>query len=227
MFSPGALWDWPMDQTRQFLADPLNSDQIRLNVLLFVPAGYFLARVRRRPVVCWALLLALSLGVEVLQAVLGVGANDISDVVANALGAGLGTAAAALVSWVRPGERRVAGRHVVGWCGAWLVVVILIVAAAQLLAEQRARHLQEVLTRTFAGSTLADYRRWESEDLVTARVFDVVSPRADGVEQQPDRVVVRYPASVLGAQRCALVTWRDGGVSTAVARGATCTRFLG
>jgi hypothetical protein len=167
---------------------------------------------------------------EMAQAVLGIGANDVSDVLANALGAGLGTAAAAMLAWVRPRSapgRRPDRRHVLGWVGIWVAGAVLIVSSAQLLAAQRARHLQEVLAGAFDGSTLVDYRLWESQDLLPAKVFDIVSPRADGVEQHPDAVMVRYPAAVLGARRCALVSWRADGVSTTVAKGLACTRFLG
>lgn len=229
-FSLAALGSWPTDQTRQFLADPLTSDQIVLNVLLFVPAGYFLVRVRRRPVPSWALLTLFSLVLEPAQALLGIGANDVSDVVANAVGAALGVAAASLLGWLRPPSgdlARPGRRHILGWLGAWASVGVLLVGGAQVLAARRAEELRATLDRGFAGSTLADYRQWESRDLVASTVFDIVSPRADGVEQRPDAVLVRYPAAVLGARWCVLVTWDAQGVSTARSRGSDCSRFLG
>ena len=101
-FSLGTLTEWPTDQMSQLVSDPFSSDQILLNVALFVPAGFFLARLTDRPVISLLVLTGSSLTLEVLQAVLGIGANDVSDVAANAVGAGLGTVSGAGLRWARP-----------------------------------------------------------------------------------------------------------------------------
>jgi hypothetical protein len=68
-----------------------------LNVLLFVPAGLFLALLLRRPVTALVLCVALSLLVECYQSALTTRVGSFTDVVANGLGAAVGAGAAAVL----------------------------------------------------------------------------------------------------------------------------------
>jgi len=223
---PQALTQWPMDQTQQVLSDPFASTQVLLNVLLYAPVGLLLARVTGRPLMSWGALAVASLLVEMLQALLGAGANDLSDVAANAVGAAVGTACAALLVWARPGAaERSSRRHMVEWAGGWAAGLALTVGTAHLLAQQRADQLRGTLAETFRGTTLTDYQRWQTGDLLEQRVFAAVTPRADASDSTANAVTVRYPASVLGVHRCVLVTWRAAGVSIAVDAGSPCTRL--
>lgn len=65
-----------------------------LNVVLFVPLGFFLALLLRRPVRAALLCAVLSLGIECYQAALTSRVGAFADVVANSLGAGIGALAA-------------------------------------------------------------------------------------------------------------------------------------
>lgn len=78
-----------------------------LNVLLFVPLGFFLALLLRRPVTAALACVVLSVGIECYQSSLTTRVGDFTDVVANGLGAAAGAVAATLVLLVwRPGSRR-------------------------------------------------------------------------------------------------------------------------
>jgi hypothetical protein len=95
-----------------------------LNVLLFVPLGLFLGVLLRRPVTAAVAATALSLGIECYQAALTTRVGSLADVVANAVGAGIGAVAAALFlvgqralrdrAGAAPGAR---GRP--AWTGTW------------------------------------------------------------------------------------------------------------
>lgn len=63
------------------------------NIALYLPAGYVLASVTRRPWLSWLGLLGLSLVIETVQAGLGTRIADVGDVYANSLGALIGAAA--------------------------------------------------------------------------------------------------------------------------------------
>ena len=67
------------------------------NVALFVPLGFFLALLLRRPVSAALIAAALSLAIECYQASLSTRVGSFADVVANGVGAVLGAAAALLV----------------------------------------------------------------------------------------------------------------------------------
>ncbi len=62
------------------------------NVAIFVPMGVYLQTFKRRmgAAKCVAVLFAVSLGVEIAQFVLGIGAADIDDILLNTIGGALG-----------------------------------------------------------------------------------------------------------------------------------------
>jgi len=68
-----------------------------LNVVLFVPLGFFLALLLRRPISAALLCVALSLAIECYQAALTTRIATFADVVANGVGAGIGALAAVVV----------------------------------------------------------------------------------------------------------------------------------
>jgi VanZ family protein len=81
-----------------------------LNVLLFLPLGFFLALLLRRPITAALLCVVLSVAIECYQSSLTTRVGSFADVVANGLGAGAGAVLAAviLVVW-RPGSRTPVG----------------------------------------------------------------------------------------------------------------------
>ncbi|HEY6746037.1 MAG TPA: VanZ family protein [Mycobacteriales bacterium] len=77
-----------------------------LNVILFVPLGFFLALLLRRPITAALACVVLSVGIECYQSSLTTRVGDFTDVVANGLGAAAGAVLATLVLLVwRPGSR--------------------------------------------------------------------------------------------------------------------------
>lgn len=71
------------------------------NVLLFLPAGLFVSLLLRRPVLTTVALAVLSFAIECWQSTLTTRVGSFDDVVANALGAAVGAAMAAVVLGVR------------------------------------------------------------------------------------------------------------------------------
>ena len=83
-----------------------------LNVLLFLPLGFFLALLLRRPLTAALLCVVLSLAIECYQSSLTTRVGSFADVVANGLGAVLGALAATVILLVwRPGSRETAPAH--------------------------------------------------------------------------------------------------------------------
>jgi hypothetical protein len=84
-----------------------------LNVVLFVPLGFFLALFLRRPLPAAAAAVLLSLVIECYQASLSTRVGAFPDIVANGVGAVVGATAAALVLALAPTARdRTAGARV-------------------------------------------------------------------------------------------------------------------
>ena len=78
-----------------------------LNVILFVPLGFSLALLLRRPVTAALTCVVLSVAIECYQSSLTTRVGSFADVVANGLGAVAGAIAATLILLVwRPGSRR-------------------------------------------------------------------------------------------------------------------------
>jgi VanZ family protein len=78
-----------------------------LNVLLFLPLGFFLALLLRRPITAAVSCVVLSVAIECYQSSLTTRVGSFADVVPNGLGAAVGAvlATAVLVVW-RPGSRK-------------------------------------------------------------------------------------------------------------------------
>jgi hypothetical protein len=223
---PGLL-DWSPDGWWRATADPLGSTQVFLNVALFVPAGVAWTLLTRRPWRVLAVLGALSVAVEIVQGVTGLGANDVADIVANVGGAAVGTAAALVMGW--PADA-VAGRAVGArrWAIRGTAVVAVGVAAAVLPglgANQRQGGIADEARRHFVGTSLADIDRWNQQDDLMDRVWrGVLSVDADGFSLGDASAAARYPASFLGQRRCVLVVWDGAGASVERGAGPVCER---
>ncbi|KAB7745711.1 hypothetical protein GA707_07360 [Nostocoides sp. F2B08] len=169
--SPDDLW--------RALADPLGSTQMLLNTLLFLPAGLLWTVVTRRPWTVLGALGALSVAIELVQAVTGLGAYDVADIVANVAGTATGVGVAVLAGWVTEG---IGGRVVSRrrwWCRG---VTVAVAAVCALLlpvvgAAQRQAALMDEASRHFEGTTLTDVERWERQGELD-RVCGAVCPPA-------------------------------------------------
>ena len=74
---------------RQLFTNASLRQEIVFNILLFVPLGAILYRLLRRPYVV-AIALAVTIGVETIQYVAGVGLCEFDDIVSNGMGAAIG-----------------------------------------------------------------------------------------------------------------------------------------
>lgn len=216
--SPDILW--------HAVADPLGSTQLLLNILLFVPAGLLWTMVTRRP---WPVLCALgglSVAIELIQAVTGLGAYDLADIVANVAGAATGVGVAVLAGWVTEG---LGGRDVSRgrWWRRGVTVGVAAVCALLLPvvgAAQRQAALMDEASRHFEGTTLTDVERWERDGELERVWRAVPSGYADGFAINAGSATARYPARFLGRRACVLVTWDAAQVDVRRANGTTCSR---
>ena len=227
MDMPGwrGLREWSADGWWRATADPLGSTQVTLNIALFVPAGLAWTLLTRRPLRVVLLLGAASVAIEAVQAVTGLGANDVADIVANIAGSVVGMMAAVMVGWVR---EEMAGRGVANrrWVirGACIAVVGTIAAVAPGLgASQRQATLADEAAERFANTSVADVQNWARNDQLEDLLwFGVLSTDADGFTLDADSARTRYPASFLGAHRCVIVEWDAHGVIVEQRSGAVC-----
>ena len=233
-FSPAGAFQWSPDGWNRISYTPW-SDQVVLNALLFAPAGFAWAIARRRPYVVWLGLTALSLLIELIQGVTGVGAPDVADLIANSVGAAVGaTIAWGVVSFVaarrgaRPGLRVVLTPPALLVVGATVLVVSLTVGA-----DRRQAALVTELESLYRTSSFEQFMRWENAEergkvpLLTKRVFDRTSVRTDGMYYGKSSVTVRFPASFFGIHRCVFAIWAPGSFSVRRSSGSACTKFIG
>ncbi|MFE2296541.1 VanZ family protein [Streptomyces sp. NPDC059452] len=201
-----------------------------MNVALFVPAAFFWTLLTGSPPRVLAAMAGLSFLVECLQAVTGLGANDVADLIANSAGGALGVLVGSLVLRFRrrtDGTLRLSRRQRVLTAGGTAVLVAAAVAGVFLGAEQRQASLERELHGRFAGTGLETYSAWEADDSLYEEVFDAASVLADGTHQREDGVRVRYPASFLGLPRCVFVEWAPGDVAVHRGSGRECSVFMG
>jgi hypothetical protein len=228
-FSLGGLAHWSSAGYDRLSSDPFGSSQFVLNIALFVPAGAAWTWMTRRPGAVAAGLVGGSLLVESVQALTGLGAPDVADLVANSIGALVGVGAAALVSRARghrarlmlsPRRRAIAVVAVLAFGAA--AVTLLFVGA-----DRRQRSVERELRAAFAGTTKTDIDRWNVNNTMLDQVFNAVSVFADGTQYSPGEVKVRYPASFFGMHRCVFVVWTPTSVRFEHRSGDACTEFIG
>jgi hypothetical protein len=219
----GRLGEWSRNGWDRLSTDPLGS-QVALNVALFVPAGAAWTWLLDRPWRVLAGLVAGSFAVELVQAVLGVGAADVADVAANTVGAAIGVGVAVLI---RHASRRPAGtRRLVGWPVITAAGAIVLATGAGLMlgAASRQRSVEDELRQRFATTTKAEVDAVLTDS--TARgadeLFSAISVR-DGTRTTPDVTELRYPATFFGLHRCVFVTWAADTVAFRKASGGACS----
>ena len=235
----GSGWD------RLIARDLLGSSQFLLNIALFVPAGLAWTWLTRRPARTLAGLGALSMLIESVQALTGVGAADIADVVANTIGAALGVATA--MTTMLGLERRGASGQTAGdprrrAVGAAAVVVALIVGLTALLAgaDRRQARIHDELESAFADTSYAEIAAVLQGDTVdpdrldadarfddSEQIFSAISIRADGSRYTEEQIELRWPAVFVGVRRCVYVIWTRTSVEFRDLSGSACTDFIG
>jgi hypothetical protein len=202
--------------------------EVWLNVVLFVPLGLLATLLWRRPLHVLGAAVLLSLLVETVQSV-SVGVADLLDVIANSVGALVGTWLASVLLLARD---TVSSERIDRWIAAWVLCVPLLVLAigwggSALVATTRQDSVVRQLEEAFAGTALADYERWEADDVLAEEVFSLGTPWASGASRADSVARVTFPASFYFAERCVVGTWAAGGFSTERLEGPECTQVVG
>jgi hypothetical protein len=246
MFRPGNALAWVgSGWDRLAHGDLLGSSQFLLNVALFVPAGLAWVWLTRRPGRTLLGLAGLSMLIESVQAVTALGAADITDVVANAVGAAVGVAAFAFCSTgidrsggsdPSPAVGRERGVIAVGAAVTVSATVLVLIGGA----NRHQRGIRHELEHAFSDTSYADLDavlRGNPDDpdrLGTAarfddseQVFGAISVRADGFRYSENRIELRWPAPFFGLRRCVYVTWTPTAVEFNDRSGSACTDFIG
>jgi membrane-associated protease RseP (regulator of RpoE activity) len=225
-FDVGGLFDWSAGAFSYLSRDPLSSSQFQLNVALFVPAGVVWYCLTRRTGRTWAALVLASLLIECIQALTDIGANDLVDLVANSVGALAGVGSGFIVVAVVGDQRReISQRRRFQLVAALIAVIALISVGAFVGASRRQAHVRAVLEERFRGTD------WTEVNELIAADFESVLHAVDGVRADgragSDQIVLRYPATFFGLDRCVYVTWTPQAMEIRSATGGECTRFIG
>ncbi len=223
---PGCLGEWPVAKV---IAGTVGTE-VALNVGLFVPPVLLGTLLWRAP---WRALVVGMLGsasIELVQPLLGVGANDAMDLVANTAGAVIGASAGAVALLVADLIRNRRFELV-----RTLQVVASLALASGLLFgypawaagnKQSAGAAQ--LEQWFAGTKLADYQQdrdgsWGPKIVGFAKTngpMTVAGYRTKTVARE------RFSWNVYFAERCVVAEWSKKGFSTVLQSGAACTATL-
>lgn len=220
------LGDW---QLAKVLAGTVGTD-VLLNVGLFVPPAFLATLLWRAPWRVAGAAVVVSLVVEIAQPLLGIGANDAMDLVANTAGAAIGSSAAAVV-WLiidTLRNRRVDARRAVRVTLSAVACAVVLVGGPAWKATAQQSTVADQLERYFAGTTLADYKahRDASWDVKLTQVAtDIGNPTVVG--RRDDTIArERYTWNFYFAVRCVIAEWTPNGFTTTRMNGAACTQTL-
>jgi hypothetical protein len=202
--------------------------EVWLNVVLFVPLGLLATLLWRRPLRVLGAAVLLSVLVETVQSV-SVGVADLLDVIANSLGALVGTWLAAVLLLARD---TVSSERIERSIAVWVLIVPVVTLAigwggSALVATTRQDSVVRRLEEAFAGTTLADYERWETDDVLAEEVFSLGTPWASSASRADSVARVTFPASFYFAERCVVGTWVPDGFLTERLQGPECSQVGG
>lgn len=225
----GACWEclgqW---QPEKVLAGRVGSD-VWPNVVLFVPVAFFATLLWRAPWRTAGAALLLSVAIEIAQPLLGVGANDLMDVVANTSGALIGAGVGAVVLLVSDALRR----RKVGAGRVARIVLSVGLGAAVLLggpawaASARQAATADQLEQLFAGTTLADYEA--NQDAWGDKLHEVyVASGGPTMNTWYGDGIVRtsFTWNIYFAVRCVFAEWTPDGFAAVPHSGSVCTAPL-
>lgn len=202
-----------------------------LNIALFVPFGLAATLFSRKPARVIAMAAATSFGVEVAQGLFGIGANDITDLVLNTLGAAIGAFVASIGLVIKDSvvARRLDTRRLFR-----LVIVAVIAVGVSLgLSIGGATAIQhsaaDRLAEKFAGMNLADYVN--NEEATDAKLqewwYDYGMPRNDTYYPDSGNVRLRrYTWQFYGTTRCVTARWDADGFAAELGGGLQCAQPL-
>lgn len=224
-FAPSNLISWG-GGVDALSRDPLGSSQFMLNVALFIPAGIVWAWLTRRPLKTLGALAAFSFAMEIVQALTGVGVNDLVDLISNTAGAAIGTgiAAIALQLLSRRTATPLSTRMRTITMAAIAVVVTLVAVGWFGGASARQQRVEEAVREAFAGTNLQEIEQRVEDDAFA--VFSAGGDYSDGSIYLPDSISYRYPATFFSLHRCVYVTWTADAVEFRKAAGSECSDFI-
>lgn len=209
-FGAGVDFSWTLDAGLWSGAISPDAGWV-LNLALFIPAGLFSMLAWRKPSRSIIGLALLSLAIECAQSVMGLGASDPSDLLANTAGAAIGTGLG--VAFVRLGgdgsrQLRGEGRRMVLVVGASLVVVGLAGwVGLRSVADSRRSDLADELEHAFSGTTSNDIVDSLGSESGSDELLSAISVRPDYVGQigTGSEFGARYSIVFLGFRRCVFV----------------------
>ncbi len=219
----GCLGDWGLGRLRSGQA----GTDVALNIVLFVPPAFFGTLLWPAPLRVTGIAALSSLAIEVVQPLIGVGANDAMDLLANTAGALIGAGTATAVRLLRD---LFVGRRVSLARAAKLGVGVAVAAAIGLggpawSASARQAAAAERLEQLFAGSTLADFERHRDttwDDRLTEFFRQSGRPTVVGYRGE-GKALERYTWEVYFAVRCVVAEWTPDGFTTTKLGGGACT----
>lgn len=214
--------DWGLPR---FLNGSLGTEGL-LNVVLFVPAAFFAVLVWRAPLRTVAVAAVSSLMIEVVQPLIGVGVNDVTDLATNVAGAMVGAAAGAATMLIVDStkQRRFLAKRTVAVTVGVVVVAALTLGVPTLLANQRQAQAHTQLTKLYNQTTLSDYRAHADTEWQPQRTaFWVANGTPTEETYVTDTVArTRYTWTTFGVVRCVIGEWTPGGFVVIDAAGLAC-----
>ncbi len=211
----------------------------RLNVALFVPAGIVWSVVTRRPLAVAVGLCGFSFGIETLQALTGLGAADVTDLIANSLGGVIGATATAAAIRFTPGlvpdtsqsassetESRLGSKWVIGIVGATLLTVGALYGGLQAILTTRQSALRDEVEKSYEGLTVEDINAILEEEPSGLNPFFILkagSPDSYQFYGDTRPIEIRYPVDLLGFYRCVFVRLSDSAPEFSNGSGEVCT----
>lgn len=219
------LGRWPLDR---LVSGQVGTD-VALNVALFVPFGLFATLLWKAPLRVTGVSALISLAIEITQALLGSGANDVADVAANTVGAFLGAGLAIAVLLIRDAIRtgHLDTRRLV----TLVLAVVVTVGLALGLSIGGATAIQasgaQQLSTMFAGTTRADYARDEATVTAQLEAFWKANGMPTTDAHSDDSVALaRFTWTFYWTTRCVTARWDLSGFTTDQGSGAQCTQQL-
>lgn len=207
--------------------------EVWLNVVLFVPLALFATLLWRAPWRTAGIALLLSLAIEIVQPLVGVGANDAMDLVANAAGGLIGAGSGAVLLLVADAvRRRPVGLRRVARVGLSVALgaAVLFGAPAWAASAQQTTAIER-LEETFAGTTLADFdANWNDgwDATLSGLQAEWGGPaRTTMIVRATDDVArVRFSWNIYFAVRCVFAEWTPDGFAAVPRSGAVCAAPL-
>lgn len=214
------IWHWAPSGLTRLVATAPWSPEILLNAALFLPAGTAVVALRKSgPGLGLVGLAILSAVIELAQGVLGIGLPDISDLIANVVGALLGTCLGCGLLVIR----RAGGRQHRAWLFTAGVATSVFVLTVPMMARSYLNHLTVEARDRFGGKTYFDYRQLQRDPRVNDKVFRLDGTFSDGVRLSDHEAQVRFPANYLGVRQCIVVMWARSQVSVVQHKDALCS----